>query len=387
MKVFVVIGTRPEAIKLAPVVKELHSYPELFDTRVCATAQHREMLDQVLEIFSIRPAFDLNLMTAGQTLGGFASRALEQLDVLFRAESPDLVIVQGDTTSSLVAALAGFYNRAKVAHVEAGLRSFDKHAPFPEEINRVLTTRLADFHFAPTTTARENLLGEGVPGDRIHVTGNTVVDAVQEITSRLAAKELIPPLAKRFPELPLRFVLVTAHRREKHGEQMRAIFAAIHELSKQLPEFEFLFPVHPNPNVRQPAEEMLGRIPTIHLLPPVDYVSFVWLMKHSRLILSDSGGVQEEAPSLGKKVLVMRNVTERPEGIRPGFIKLVGTRQQAIVSAVIQALLDEENSSARGASPYGDGRAAKRIVKVLRSAIEAPSLPPAEPMEIYAHGR
>lgn len=386
VKVFVIIGTRPEAIKLAPVVKKLQSYPEVFHTQVCTTAQHREMLDQVLNVFAIRPTFDLNLMTSGQTPGEFASRALAQLETLFREQRPDLVVVQGDTMTSFVAALAGFYNYAKIAHVEAGLRSFDKAAPFPEEINRILTSSLADLHFAPTITAQKNLLREGVPAERVHVTGNTVVDAVKDVASRLVSKQLFPLLAERFPALPPRFVLVTAHRREIHGEHLKRIFGSIRELTRRLPEFEFLFPVHPNPKVRRPAHEMLDDLPTVHLLPPIDYVSFVWLMQHCSLILSDSGGIQEEAPSLGKRVLVMRKVTERPEGISHGFIQLVGTRPEDIIAAVMRNLQGGHEHPVPGYNPYGDGHAAERIVGVLRARFEPTLTSTTVSSEIYVHG-
>jgi len=271
-----------------------------------------------------------------------------------------------------MAALAAFYNRAKVAHVEAGLRSFNKQAPFPEEVNRVLTTGLTDLHFAPTAMARQNLLREGVPSERIHVTGNTVVDVVEHIARRLDAGELVPPLARTLTPLPKPFILVTAHRRENHeGEKIREIFQAIRELSSLLPGFGFIFPVHPNPQVRVPAEEILGHAPNVYLIPPADYVSFVWLMQHSRLILSDSGGVQEEAPSLGKVVLVMREVTERPEGIEAGFLRIVGVSRGDIVSAVLEEVLDGRSKLRKCGNPYGDAQAAKRIVAVLKSALDS----------------
>ncbi len=371
-KILVVFGTRPEAIKLAPVIKELRAHPEAFEARVCVTAQHREMLDQVLEIFSIRPDFDLNLMEPGQTLAGYAARALTTLDALFRKERPDLVVVQGDTTTTFVASLAGFYNGAKVAHVEAGLRSFDRYAPFPEEINRALATRLTDLHFAPTESARRNLLREGIETNRIFVTGNTVVDALLDVARRLESGELRPLLAEQFPRLPARYVLVTAHRRENHGKRLRDVFLAVRELSGRLGEFEFIFPVHLNPEVQNPAREILGTIQRVHLIPPVDYLSFVWLMQHSALILTDSGGIQEEAPSLGKRVLVMREVTERPEATEAGVAKLVGCERDHIIAAVVEAIRDGQGSVAHRGNPFGDGCAAKRIVATISSSFEKP---------------
>jgi UDP-N-acetylglucosamine 2-epimerase len=363
----VVFGTRPEAIKLAPVIRELKAHPRAFEIQVCVTGQHREMLDQVLDVFSIRPDHDLDLMQPAQTLAGYAARGLVGLDRLFRDEKPDLVIVQGDTTTTFVAALAAFYRRASVAHVEAGLRSLDKDAPFPEEINRSLATRLADFHFAPTQRARENLLREGVDPSRIFVTGNTVIDALLDVCSRLDSGELRPSLAEQMPRLPERFILLTAHRRENQGAGLTGIFRAVRALTHRLPEFDFVFPAHLSPAVQRPAREILGALPRVHLLPPADYVSFAWLMKHCRLILSDSGGVQEEAPSLGKPVLVMREVTERPEGIEAGNACLVGTQEERIVRETCRLLNDTAsyNAMAEARNPYGDGHAAKKVVEAL----------------------
>jgi UDP-N-acetylglucosamine 2-epimerase (non-hydrolysing) len=364
-KVMVTLGTRPEAIKLAPVVKQLRAQPQLFHTQVCVTGQHREMLDQVLDVFSLRPDFDLNLMEHGQTLAGFAARALAELDALFRDEKPDVVIVQGDTTTTLMTALAAFYRGAKVAHVEAGLRSFDKWAPFPEETSRTLTTHLADFHFAPTERARHNLIREGVDREKIFVTGNTIVDACVDIVTRLDSGELCPPLRKHFPTLPRQFILVTAHRRETHGQGLRKILRAVRDLAVLLPEFDFIFPVHLNPEVQKPARMILGGLPRVHLLPPMDYVSFVWLIRNSRLILSDSGGVQEEAPSLGRQVLVTREVTERPEAVESGWAQLAGVDGDRIISAVLEALQRPSSAVTPGPNPFGDGNAARRIVEAL----------------------
>ena len=362
-----VFGTRPEAIKMAPVIRKLQGRSHAFETQVCVTAQHREMLDQVLEVFSIRPDFDLNLMAPRQTLAGFASRALTAMDLLFRRQKPDLVLVQGDTTTTFIAALAGFYNRATVAHIEAGLRTYDKGAPFPEEMNRVLATRLGDLHFAPTERARENLLREGVEPGRVFVTGNPVIDALLEITERLREGELQPAVRERFPSLPEPFVLVTVHRRENHGRCLRDILLAVRDVHERFPDYNFILPVHMNPEVQTPTREILGNLARIHLLPPVDYVSFIWLMRHCRLILSDSGGVQEEAPGLGKPVLVLRRVTERPEAVEAGTVRLVGPDRLRIVEETTRLLsnVDDYQRMARAVNPYGDGKAAERITLAI----------------------
>jgi UDP-N-acetylglucosamine 2-epimerase (non-hydrolysing) len=323
------------------------------------------MVDQVIDLFSIRPDFDLKLMQHGQRLAGFAGRALAELDTLFRDERPDIVIVQGDTTTTFVASLAAFYNRAIVAHVEAGLRSFDKHAPFPEEINRTLTSRVADVHFAPTERARKNLIQEGMQAEKIFVTGNTIVDALQDIAGRVDSGQLQPSLRESFPRLPAKFVLVTAHRRENQGQGLRDIFSAIRDIAERAPDLDFIFPVHLNPEVQGPAHEMLGNLPRVHLLPPIDYVSFVWLMKHSVSILSDSGGIQEEAPSLRKRVVVMRDVTERPEAVESGWAQLVGTDRDRIVRAVLDTLQEPLQEVERAPSPFGDGTAAIKIADIL----------------------
>ncbi len=370
LRVITVFGTRPEAIKLAPVVSALGARPDVFQSSVCVTGQHREMVDQVIDLFSIRPDFDLKLMQHGQRLAGFAARALAELDLLFRDEKPDIVVVQGDTTTTLMASLAAFYNRAIVAHVEAGLRSFDKHAPFPEEINRTLTSRVVDLHFAPTERARKNLLQEGVQPENVFVTGNTIVDALQDITARLDSGQLQPSLGGRFPKLPAKFVLVTTHRRENLGQGLRDIFLAIRDLTCRAPDCDFIFPVHLNPEVRGPAHEMLGNLPRVHLLPPIDYVSFVWLMKHCTSILTDSGGIQEEAPSLRKRVVVMRDVTERPEAVESGWAQLVGTDMDRIIPAVLDTLQMPSQEVERAPSPFGDGTAASKIADILAARRE-----------------
>jgi UDP-N-acetylglucosamine 2-epimerase (non-hydrolysing) len=365
LRVITVFGTRPEAIKLAPVVREIRTRADVFQSSVCVTGQHREMVDQVIDLFSIRPDFDLRLMQHGQRLAGFAARALAELDVLFRDERPDIVVVQGDTTTTLMASLAAFYNRAMVAHVEAGLRSFDKHAPFPEEINRSMTSQVTDLHFAPTERAAKNLLQEGVQRDRVFITGNTIVDALQDITARLDSGELQPPLRESFPKLPAKFVLVTAHRRENQGQGLRDIFLAIRDLTSRAPDVDFIFPVHLNPEVQGPAHEMLGNMPRVHLLPPIDYVSIVWLMRHCTSILTDSGGIQEEAPSLRKRVVVMRDVTERPEAVESGWAQLVGTDRENIIAAVLDTLHTPPEEVERAPSPFGDGTAARQIADIL----------------------
>lgn len=365
LKVITVFGTRPEAIKLAPVVKELRDRPNVFQSRVCVTGQHREMVDQVIDLFAIRPDFDLNLMQHGQRLAGFAARGLTELDTLFRDERPDIVVVQGDTTTTLVASIAAFYNGAKVAHVEAGLRSFDKRAPFPEETNRTLTTHVSDLHFAPTERSRNNLLREAIESERIFVTGNTIVDALQDITARMDSGQFRPSLMKHFPKLPSKYVLITAHRRENQGQGLRDIFSAIRDLTCEAPDVDFIFPVHLNPEVLAPAHEMLGNLPRVHLLPPVDYVSCVWLMRHSTSILTDSGGIQEEGTSLQKPVVVMRDVTERPEAVESGWAQLVGTDRSRIVATVLETVSVSQKDLKRTPNPFGDGTAAIKIADIL----------------------
>lgn len=369
IETLVVLGTRPEAIKLAPVVKALGKRGDVFETRVCVTAQHREMLDQVLDVFALRPDYDLDLMQPGQSLAGFVSRSLESLDNLVREVQPGLVVVQGDTSTAFVAALAGFYRRVRVAHVEAGLRSFNRFLPYPEEINRSLAARLADFHFAPTPKAGENLVREGIDPSGVFVTGNTVVDALLDVVSRLDSGELRPRVAEHFPKLPERYILLTAHRRESHGAGLANIFRAVCDLSRCLPEFHFIFPVHPSPAVQGPAREILGEHPQVHLLPPVDYVSFVWLVKNCELILSDSGGVQEEAPSLRKPVLVLRDVTERPEAVESGWARLVGTDPRRITRAVLSELDPASANGHRKPNPFGDGHAAEKIAEYLQVSL------------------
>jgi len=370
-KVCLIFGTRPEAIKLAPVVKALRALASLH-VEVCVTAQHREMLDQVLRVFDIAPDTDLALMKPHQTLGSFTSKAIAALDHHLASHHPDLIIVQGDTTTAFCAALAAFYQKIPVAHVEAGLRTGRKDSPFPEEMNRVLITHLADVHFAPTESARQNLMREGVAPDRIEVTGNTVVDALLLAIARARAEgTVIPGLPENLQagHAEPKLVLITGHRRESFGEGFQRICAAIAQLAKGFPEVAFVYPVHLNPNVMQPVRKFLGNLPNVHLLPPLDYLPFVALMDRCTLILTDSGGIQEEAPSLGKPVLVMRDKTERPEGIQAGTAKLVGTNVEAIFREVSNLLTNEEayRTMAAAANPYGDGGACQRIANFLEN--------------------
>lgn len=366
-KVLAIVGTRPEAIKLAPVIMELKRWPDCFVSKVCATAQHREMLDQVLTLFGIHPDHDLDIMAPDQSLAEVTARAVEGLDLVIAKEQPDVVLVQGDTTSAFCGALAAYYHQVRVGHVEAGLRTNNKYAPFPEEINRRLVAQLADYHFAPTERARENLLSDGVADSSVFVTGNTVIDALLWMRDRV--REVRPSLPEGLAESVDRrqMVLVTGHRRESFGEGFENICHAIREVAEAVSDVVFVYPVHLNPNVREPVNRILGGHERIHLVEPLAYAPFVWLMDHSTIVLTDSGGVQEEAPSLGKPVLVMRETTERPEGINAGNARLVGIQQERIVSELVQLLLHPEQRAAMGTvrNPYGDGKAAARIVKIL----------------------
>lgn len=356
-----IIGTRPEAIKMAPLILTLKEEPWV-NVHVLATAQHRHMLDQVNDFFGINPDFDLNIMRPNQALTALTGRLLLELDSVLHTEKPDAVLVQGDTTTVMTVALACFYHRIPIGHVEAGLRTWDMQNPFPEEANRVIASKLARWHFAPTEGSRQNLLKEGVPDKDIIVTGNTVIDALL-IT---AAKE---DLTLDMPLDPAkRLVLVTSHRRENFGEPFRNICRALRTLAQNNPEVQFLYPVHPNPNVKDVAYEFLAELPNFQLCEPLDYAPFIAAMKRAYIILTDSGGVQEEAPALGKPVLVLRDETERPEAVDQGVVKLVGPNYENIVKEAQRLLDDDEayRSMARGVSPYGDGHAAERIVKVLR---------------------
>lgn len=360
IKTMCVMGTRPEAIKMSPVIHSLRN-DSSFNVTVLATAQHRHLLDQVLFLFDIKPDIDLNIMKPNQALATLTANLLLSLDKVLQSEKPDIVLAQGDTTTVMSIALACFYQRIPFGHVEAGLRTWDMANPFPEEMNRVVAGRLTRWHFAPTESARQNLLREGVSDNDITVTGNTVIDALLSVAERDAELPAGIDPAKRL-------ILMTAHRRENFGEPFENICSAVLTLLDNNPDVQILYPVHPNPNVQSIAHKLLGNNKQVILCEPLDYLPFVASMKQSYLILTDSGGVQEEAPALGKPVLVLRQETERPEAVNEGVVKLVGTDKEAIVSET-QRLLDDKNAykaMARGVSPYGDGRASERIVRVLR---------------------
>jgi UDP-N-acetylglucosamine 2-epimerase (non-hydrolysing) len=361
IKTLFVFGTRPEAIKMAPVVRYMQSRSDEFSVRVVVTAQHRQMLDQALAVFGIVPDYDLNTMAAGQTLPASASRILAALEPVYADAKPDIVFVQGDTTTTLHGALAAFYARIPVGHIEAGLRTGDMAQPFPEEMNRVLTGRMAAIHFASTAGARNNLLAEGVADSTIHVTGNSGIDAVLNISERLTAGELRASNWD-FIEAGKKLVVVTAHRRESFGGGFENICRALRELARR-PDVTIVYPVHRNPNVQDPVQRHLSGVGNIHLIEPLDYVPFVDLMRRATILLTDSGGIQEEGPSLGKPVVVMREKTERPEAVEAGTVTLVGTDEGRIVGEVVRLLEDEalRDSMSRRHNPYGDGRASERI--------------------------
>jgi UDP-N-acetylglucosamine 2-epimerase len=364
IRVLSVFGTRPEAIKMAPIVRALRASPAQFESQICVTAQHRTMLDQVLEVFDLKADVDLDLMVPGQTPAGIAAGILDRLPPLLRRVRPDVILVQGDTTTTFAATFAAFLERIPTAHVEAGLRTGDRWQPFPEEMNRVLTTRIAALHFAPTPAARDTLLAEGIPAGDVFLTGNTVIDALLQ-TVRPDYQFRTPALARL--DGSRRLVLITTHRRESFGAPLRSTCAAIRELAGRFPELQFVLPVHPNPEVKRTVEELLCDLPGMHLVPPVDYLEFVHLMARADLVLTDSGGVQEEAPSLGKPVLVLREVTERPEGVAAGTAMVVGTDRDRIVSAASELLTSPEAYArmANAVNPYGDGRASERIIAAL----------------------
>lgn len=364
IKVLSVFGTRPEALKMAPVIQKLKAESEKLKVTTCVTAQHREMLDQVLNLFDITPDYDLDLMTSDQSPSNLASRVFEKMPHVIEKEKPVWVLVQGDTTTVMATSLVAHYNKVKVGHIEAGLRSGDKFQPFPEEINRRVVGVTADLHFAPTEKGRENLLKENVPNDHIVVTGNTVIDALHWMVKQPFDVERSP-----LKDIPWekRIVLVTAHRRENFGKPIREICCALKEIAENFKAVHLVYPVHFNPHIHGPVYELLDGADNITLLPPLDYQPFVHLMSRSYLVLTDSGGIQEEAPSFGKPVLVLRNTTERPEGIEAGIAKLVGTEQQRIVEEAERLLNDSETyqSMACTINPYGDGHAAERIVPLL----------------------
>ncbi|XZG69457.1 non-hydrolyzing UDP-N-acetylglucosamine 2-epimerase [Chitinibacteraceae bacterium HSL-7] len=368
MKVLIVFGTRPEAIKMAPVVETLKADAR-FDARVCVTAQHRQMLDQVLQLFSIEPDFDLDLMQPGQDLTDVTSRVLLGMRNVFKDWVPDIVLVHGDTTTTMAASLAAFYQRIPVGHVEAGLRTGNIYSPWPEEMNRKIAGAISAVHFAPTPTSEANLLREGVSPDAVHVTGNTVIDALLEVDRKLKSNTVLQAeMQARFPFLDQskKLVLVTGHRRENFGQGFENLCHALAELA-QRPDVQIVYPVHLNPNVQEPVNRILNGVDNVVLVDPQDYLPFVYLMGRSHLILTDSGGVQEEAPSLGKPVLVMRDTTERPEAVEAGTVKLVGTNRALIVREATQLLDDSAayEAMSRAHNPYGDGLAANRIAEIL----------------------
>lgn len=369
-RVSVIFGTRPEAIKLCPLVLALRRYPGL-DPHVCVTAQHRQMLDQVLHVFDVKPDVDLDIMKPGQRLASLSAKAIEALDAYMATYKPDVVLVQGDTTTVLCAAMVAFYNRIPLGHVEAGLRTWDLDSPYPEEANRVLTTRLADYHFAPTESAKSNLLRESVNAERVFVTGNTIVDALRFAVEKTHCEPPdIPGLSRDLiysrKDEPL--VLITAHRRESFGKGLESICKAIAALAKQFAKVHFVYPVHLNPNVRLPVHALLSGHANVHLIDPLGYLPFVALMDRSKFILTDSGGIQEEAPSIGKPVLVMRDTTERPEGVKMGLAKLVGTNVDLIINSAARLINDEplHDAVTHVGSPYGDGHACDRIIEAIR---------------------
>ncbi|ATS04155.1 non-hydrolyzing UDP-N-acetylglucosamine 2-epimerase [Porphyromonas gingivalis] len=384
-KVMLVFGTRPEAIKMAPLVKEFQARASEFDTIVCVTGQHREMLKQVLELFDIKPDYDLEIMKEGQDLYDVTTRVLLGMREVLKKTKPDVVLVHGDTTTSTAAALAAFYQQIPVGHVEAGLRTHNIYSPWPEEMNRQLTGRMATYHFAPTELSRDNLLAEGIATDRIFITGNTVIDALQQVVTRVKGNaDLRNEVSRKLLqfgydvnrlEAGRRLVLITGHRRENFGEGFLNICRAIQTLSKRFPEVDFVYPMHLNPNVRKPIREIfcdnLGGLDNLFFIEPLEYLQFVTLMDRSSIVLTDSGGIQEEAPGLGKPVLVMRDTTERPEAVKAGTVKLVGTDYNQIVDNVEKLLTDNAAYAemSRANNPYGDGKACSYIADALTRCI------------------
>lgn len=384
-KIMLVFGTRPEAIKMAPLVKEFQKYPDKFKTIVCVTGQHREMLDQVLRIFEIVPDYDLNIMKQGQDLYDVTSRVLLGMRDVLKEVQPDIVLVHGDTTTSTAAALAAFYQQIPVGHVEAGLRTHNIYSPWPEEMNRQLTGRIATYHFAPTPLSKQNLLAENVKPEQIAVTGNTVIDALYMVVDKIKSDK---ELDKELEEILLRsgydvnrlsdekkLVLITGHRRENFGDGFISMCKAIQTLTQKYPDVDFVYPMHLNPNVRKPIHEVFGEdlshLGNMFFIEPLEYLSFVYLMEKSSIVLTDSGGIQEEAPGLGKPVLVMRDTTERPEALEAGTVKLVGTDFDKIVNEVSALLENREcyERMSKAVNPYGDGKACKRIVEILYKSL------------------
>ena len=368
-KILIIFGTRPEAIKMAPLVKEFFRYPEIFETKVCVTAQHREMLDQVLSFFEILPDFDLNLMKPGQNLFSLTSAIIDALQNVLEDFSPDYVFVHGDTTTTMAASIASFYSGAKVCHVEAGLRTNNKLSPFPEEINRQITSRICDYHFAPTQTSKNNLLKENILESSIIVTGNTVIDALLDSIKKVNQKEsdFTKKMKKKIGTKEV--ILVTGHRRENHGLGFENICNALKKIANDNINRLVIYPVHLNPKVQEPVNRVLSSISNVLLIQPLAYQDFIWLMNRSKSIITDSGGVQEEAPSIGKPVLVMRNTTERPEAVEAGTVVLVGTDEELIVSKALDLLNNKDNfeKMSKLHNPYGDGLASNRIVEYIKS--------------------
>ncbi len=364
MKVLTVFGTRPEAIKMAPLVKKLNEEPGI-ESVLCVTAQHREMLDQVLELFELIPDYDLNIMKQNQTINQITSNVLIGLEEILKKEKPDIVLVHGDTTTTFATSLAAFYQQIKVGHVEAGLRTYDKYSPYPEEMNRVLTGHIADLHFAPTERNRQNLLREAIPDEAIFITGNTVIDALLQVADKPYTFE--DETLKNIDFETRRVITVTCHRRENLGENMEQIFSAIRDIAAEFEDTEIIYPVHMNPKVRETANKVLGNAGRIHLIEPLQYQPFSKLMAKSYLIITDSGGIQEEAPSLGKPVLVVRKETERPEAVEAGTVKLAGVSRDTIYQMTKELLTDEEayGKMAHAVNPYGDGHACERIIGIL----------------------
>lgn len=364
IKVMTVFGTRPEAIKMAPVVLELAKYPEYITPVVAVTAQHREMLDQVLGLFKITPDYDLDIMSQGQTLFDITCRAMHGLNKVLSEEKPDIVLVHGDTTTTFAGALAAFYHQIIIGHVEAGLRTGDKYSPYPEEMNRKLTGSLADIHFAPTSTARNNLLQEKIEPQAVIVTGNTVIDALKATVD--ANYKFTDPLLQSI-DFSRKVILVTTHRRENLGEPMRHVYQALRDIVNQQADVEIVFPVHKNPLVRQVVQEELGGLDRVHLIDPLDYQPFANLMARSYLVLTDSGGIQEEAPALGKPVLVLRDTTERPEAVTAGTVKLIGTDKDRVYRETQELIINDQeyHRMASAVNPYGDGKASSRIVNAI----------------------
>ena len=378
-KVMLVFGTRPEAIKMAPLVKEFQKHPDVFQTIVCVTGQHRQMLDQVLRLFEITPDYDLNIMKQGQDLYDVTSRVLLGMRDVLQESNPDLVLVHGDTTTSTAAALAAFYRQIPVGHVEAGLRTHNIYSPWPEEMNRQITGRIATYHFAPTELSRKNLLAEGIADEKIFVTGNTVIDALHQVVAKISSSDAMRAeldqvlLSAGYDTKRLldgkRMVLITGHRRENFGDGFLSMCSAIKTLNEKYPDVDFVYPMHLNPNVRRPIGEVFGKTPpgNMFFIEPLDYLPFVYLMGKSFLVLTDSGGIQEEAPGLGKPVLVMRDTTERPEALEAGTVKLVGTDYDKIIDEVSRLVDDPDyyQSMSRAVNPYGDGMSCERIIKVF----------------------